>query len=233
MAGARLALSGITRTYTRGDVRVPVLHGVDLEIAAGERVSIMGRSGSGKSTLLNIIGCLDAPSGGSYLFGDEDVAGFDDDRLSMLRRTSIGFVFQSFHLLPSLTVVENVGLPMEYAHVSPRERHTRAVELLELVGLGHRHDHRPNELSGGERQRVAIARAIVTNPKLLLCDEPTGNLDQRVGSEIQNLFEELNRDLGVTLVIVTHDPSLAKRARRNIKLVDGLVVHDGPALEGF
>jgi ABC-type lipoprotein export system ATPase subunit len=209
MAGARLALSGITRTYTRGDVRVPVLHGVDLEIAAGERVSIMGRSGSGKSTLLNIIGCLDAPSGGSYLFGDEDVAGFDDDRLSMLRRTSIGFVFQSFHLLPSLTVVENVGLPMEYAHVSPRERHTRAVELLELVGLGHRHDHRPNELSGGERQRVAIARSLANQPRLLLADEPTGALDSRAQDAILSLFETVHARFGTTMVVVTHDERVA------------------------
>jgi ABC-type lipoprotein export system ATPase subunit len=209
MPGARLALSGITRTYQRGDVPVPVLHGVDLEIGEGERVSIMGRSGSGKSTLLNIIGCLDAPTSGRYLFGDEDVSGFDDDRLSMLRRTSIGFVFQSFHLLSGLTVVENVGLPMEYAHVSPRARHARAVELLELVGLGHRHDHRPNELSGGERQRVAIARSLANEPRLLLADEPTGALDSRAQDVILSLFETVHERFGTTMVVVTHDERVA------------------------
>ncbi len=228
-----MEVRGLERRFVMGDEEVAVLKGVTFTINVGEYVAIIGPSGSGKSTLMYQIGCLDTPSEGTYHLAGYSVGALDDEELAALRNRFIGFVFQAFNLLPRTTAVDNVALPLRYAGVGIGERRRRARVALDRVGLGHRHDHTPDRLSGGERQRVAIARAIVTNPKLLLCDEPTGNLDQRVGAEIQALFEELNRDLGVTLVIVTHDPSLAKRARRNIKLVDGRVVHDGPALEGF
>jgi ABC-type lipoprotein export system ATPase subunit len=220
--GARLELQNVTRTYARGGLSVPVLHGIDLVIGAGERISIMGRSGSGKSTLLNLIGCLDQPSSGRYLFGDDDVAGLDDDALSLLRRKSIGFVFQSFHLLASMTVVENVGLPMEYAGVSSRQQRERAVELLQLVGLGHRLEHRPHELSGGERQRVAIARALANKPQLLLADEPTGALDSKAQDAILDLFADVHQRFGTTRVVVTHDERVAKAlGDRVLRMSDG------------
>lgn len=223
----------LQRRFEMGDETLVVLRGVSFTIDAGEYVAIIGPSGSGKSTMMYQLGCLDTPSEGSYHLAGYAVSELDDGELATLRNRFIGFVFQAFNLLARTTAVDNVALPLRYAGVGMRERRRRAREALDRVGLGHRWDHTPDRLSGGERQRVAIARAIVTQPKLLLCDEPTGNLDQRVGAEIQRLFEDLNRDLGVTLVIVTHDPALARRARRNIKLVDGLVVHDGPALEGY
>ncbi len=220
--GARLELINVTRTYQRGDLSVPVLHGIDLTIHDGERVAIMGRSGSGKSTLLNLLGCLDQPSSGSYLFDARDVAGIDDDALSLLRRKSIGFVFQSFHLLPGMTVVENVGLPMEYANVSAKVQRERAVELLTLVGLAHRLEHRPNELSGGERQRVAIARALANHPQLLLADEPTGALDSRAQDAILELFADVHRRFGTTMVVVTHDERVAATlGDRVLRMSDG------------
>lgn len=223
----------LQRRFAMGDEELLVLRGVTFTINVGEYVAIIGPSGSGKSTMMYQIGCLDTPSAGSYRLAGYNVSELDDGELAALRNRFIGFVFQAFNLLARTSAVDNVALPLRYAGVGVSERRRRAREALERVGLGHRWDHTPDRLSGGERQRVAIARAIVTRPKLLLCDEPTGNLDQRVGAEIQKLFEELNHDLGVTLVIVTHDPALARRARRNIKLVDGRVVHDGPALEGY
>ena len=223
----------LTRRFTMGDEDLLVLRGLTFTIRVGEYVAIIGPSGSGKSTLMYQIGCLDTPTAGTYRLAGYSVSELDDEELAALRNRFIGFVFQAFNLLARTSAVDNVALPLRYAGVGLSERRRRAREALERVGLSHRGDHTPDRLSGGERQRVAIARAIVTRPKLLLCDEPTGNLDQRVGAEIQRLFEELNRDLGVTLVIVTHDPALARRATRNIKLVDGQVVHDGPALEGY
>lgn len=228
-----IEVEDLQRRFTMGEEDLLVLRGLTFTIRVGEYVAIIGPSGSGKSTLMYQIGCLDTPTAGSYRLAGYSVSELDDEELAALRNRFIGFVFQAFNLLARTTAVDNVALPLRYAGVGLSERRRRAREALDRVGLGHRGDHTPDRLSGGERQRVAIARAIVTKPKLLLCDEPTGNLDQRVGAEIQRLFEELNRDLGVTLVIVTHDPSLARRATRNIKLVDGRVVHDGPALEGY
>jgi ABC-type lipoprotein export system ATPase subunit len=220
--GVRLELSGVERTYRRGDTLVPVLHGIDLTVEAGERIAIMGRSGSGKSTLLNILGCLDQPTTGKYLVEGEDVAGLADGPLSRLRRTTIGFVFQSFHLLPSMTVVENVALPMEYANVAPDVQRARAVELLHLVGLEHRLDHKPHELSGGERQRTAIARALANRPRLLLADEPTGALDSKVQEAILGLFASLHARFGTTMVVVTHDERVAQSlGDRVLRMSDG------------
>jgi putative ABC transport system ATP-binding protein len=220
--GARLALTGITRAYRRGGLDVPVLHGIDLSVKDGERIAIMGRSGSGKSTLLNLIGCLDQPTSGSYFFDDADVAHIDDDALSALRRTSIGFVFQQFHLLPSMTIVENVGLPMEYAHVSFADQNRRATELLTMVGLSHRLGHKPNELSGGERQRVCIARALANRPKLLLADEPTGALDSKAQDTILELFADVHQRFGTTMVVVTHDERVAAAlGDRVLRMSDG------------
>jgi len=219
---------GIEKTYRSAGGGTLALRGVDVAIRPGERVAIIGPSGSGKSTLMAIIGCLDRPTAGTYSIGGRDVTGLSDDDLSALRNRMIGFVFQSFNLLPRATALENVELPQVYAGVPRRTRRERAARVLELVGLGHRMHHRPNALSGGEMQRVAIARALVNDPGLLLADEPTGNLDSRVGFEVLELFERLNRERGVTLVIVTHDPRVAARCARVIELLDGRVVRDGP-----
>ncbi|MDP3279330.1 MAG: ABC transporter ATP-binding protein [Deltaproteobacteria bacterium] len=232
MGDPLMVATALERSFVMGDEVVRALRGVDFVICKGEHVAIIGPSGSGKSTLMYVLGCLDTPSGGTYSLADYDVSELNDDELAALRNRYIGFVFQSFNLIPRTTTVDNVALPLRYAGVGVFERRRIAKEALERVGLGHRLDHTPDRLSGGERQRVAIARAIVTKPELLLCDEPTGNLDSRVGGEISKLFEDLNRDLGVTLVIVTHDPAMAKRAQRNIKLVDGSVVYDGAPVEG-
>jgi len=231
-AGPLMEVSALERSFILGDEEVRALRGVTFNIDRGEYVAIIGPSGSGKSTMMYQLGCLDTPSRGTYRLAGYDVGSLDDDELAALRNRFIGFVFQSFNLLARTTAVDNVALPLRYAGVGMRERRARAREALDRVGLGHRWDHPPDRLSGGERQRVAIARAIVSKPALLLCDEPTGNLDQKVGQEIVRLFESLNADLGVTVVIVTHDPSMARRARRNIKLVDGSLVHDGPPREG-
>jgi putative ABC transport system ATP-binding protein len=217
-------IRGLHRTFHVGDETVHALAGVDLGIARGELVAITGASGSGKSTLMNILGCLDRPDAGSYHLDGEDVAHLPSDRLAAVRGRRIGFVFQSFNLLPRLDALGNVGLPLLYADSDDwRSRATRA--LLE-VGLGDRAHHRPNQLSGGQRQRVAIARALVNDPALILADEPTGNLDSRTGAEIVELFLRLNAD-GRTIVIVTHDPGLAARCRRVVNLKDGVVVSDG------
>jgi putative ABC transport system ATP-binding protein len=220
-----MELRGICREYAVGDQTVHALDHVDLTIAPGEYVSIMGPSGSGKSTLLNVLGLLDRPSSGTYLLQGEDVSKLDDDALAANRQKHIGFIFQFFHLIPRLTALENVELPLVLAGASPRERRERATKVLESVGLGARLHHRPDQLSGGERQRVAIARAIIMQPSFLLADEPTGNLDSKSGGEIMQIVEQLNRD-GIALLIVTHDPAIGSRAQRHLTLRDGKVVGD-------
>jgi putative ABC transport system ATP-binding protein len=224
VSGARLSLKGITKIYRRDQAEVPVLHGVDLTINAGERVSIMGRSGSGKSTLLHILGCLDVPSTGAYDLDGSDVSRLPDLELSRLRNRTFGFVFQAFHLLKGLTIVENVELPMEYGEVPPADQRKRALELLALVGLGHRVEHRPSELSGGERQRVAIARALANHPRVLLADEPTGALDSKAQDVILELLDRVHAQLGMTQIVVTHDPRVAQElGDRTIRISDGRI----------
>ncbi len=227
-----IEVAGLERQFKMGDEVIHALRGVTFNIDKGEHVAIIGPSGSGKSTMMYTLGCLDTPTAGSYRLAGYDVHTLGDNDLAALRNKFIGFVFQAFNLLARTSSLDNVALPLRYAGFGIRARRARAREALAKVGLGHREDHTPDRLSGGERQRVAIARALVTQPELLLCDEPTGNLDQRVGNEIAGLFEQLNRDLRVTVVIVTHDPAMAMRARRNIKLVDGQVVYDGPPTVG-
>lgn len=214
----------VIKTYQSGDHQVQVLKGIDLRIEQGEYVAIMGRSGSGKSTLMNILGCLDRPTQGTYRLMGQDVGQMDDDGLSRLRLETIGFVFQSFHLLKTLDVQENVALPMEYLGVPTKDRQVRAAELLEQVGLGHRLGHYPHQLSGGERQRVAIARALANEPKLLLADEPTGNLDSQGRDNILSLFETLMETSSLTLVMVTHDNLIGELAGRRVDVADGVVV---------
>jgi putative ABC transport system ATP-binding protein len=215
----------LRKLYVMGEEEVPALAGVSLGIERGEYTAVIGPSGSGKSTLMNILGGLDRPTSGQYLFEGEDVAHFTDDELADFRRRRIGFVFQSFQLLPRLTALQNVELPMIYAGVAPSERKARALELLERVGLGSRKGHRPTQLSGGQQQRVAIARSLANRPDLLLADEPTGALDTHTGEEVLKLFHELN-DEGLTLVIVTHDPDVAHQAKRRVSFRDGLIVSD-------
>lgn len=211
-----------SKVYPRGGGDVTALDGVSLSVAEGEQLAIMGPSGSGKSTLLSILGCLDRPTRGTYLLDGEDVSVLEDHRLSRIRNRSIGFVFQSFHLIPQLTVAENVETPLLYGDVPTGEWRPRALRCLERVGLLARSDHRPSELSGGEAQRAAVARALVTEPRMLLADEPTGNLDSATGEEIARLLEGLHRE-GRTIVLVTHNESLARRAQRMIRLRDGRV----------
>jgi len=220
-----MELSGICREYVVGGETVHALDHVDVQIAAGEYVSIMGPSGSGKSTLLNVLGLLDRPTSGVYRLQGEDVSSLDDNALAAHRQKHIGFVFQFFHLIPRLTALENVELPLVLTGAAPRERRERAAAILESVGLKARLDHRPDQLSGGERQRVAIGRAIIMQPSYLLADEPTGNLDTRSGGEIMQILEQLNRD-GIALLIVTHDAAIGDRAKRHLKLRDGKVVDD-------
>ena len=224
-----IRLEDIRKTYRTGDVDVEVLRGVDLEIESGEYVALVGRSGAGKSTLMNIIGCLDQPSAGSYTLGGRDVSRLDDDSLSRVRGSTVGFVFQSFHLLANRDITENVELPMEYEGTPPVERRARATELLARVGLEHRLHHYPRQLSGGERQRVAIARALANRPRVLLADEPTGNLDSAARERVLALFEELLDESDITLVMVTHDDYIRDRARRCVTLSDGRIVDDRSA----
>ena len=222
-----IALRNITKRYRMGDEEVMALAGVDLDIARNEYVALVGPSGSGKSTLMNIIGCLDTPTTGSYLLNGRDTAQLGEVELAGVRNREIGFVFQSFHLLPRMTVLQNVMQPLVYRGMPAAERKRRAVEALEKVGLGNRQGHRPNELSGGQRQRVAVARALVGEPSLLLADEPTGNLDSRTSREIMALFDELH-DQGQTVLVVTHEPDIAAHCRRTVRIGDGRVVSDTP-----
>lgn len=223
-----ITLSGATRDFVVGEQTVHALNNVDLKIDAGEYIAIVGPSGSGKSTLLNAIGLLDRLSKGTYRLGDRDVTGLSSDELAQIRREKIGFVFQFFHLIPRLTAFGNVELPLTLAGVDPAERTSRVAAVLDDIGLADRAHHRPDQLSGGQRQRVAIARATVTRPKLLLADEPTGNLDRASGKDVVHILERLNDD-GITLLMVTHDPELSNRARRKIRMVDGAIESDSGA----
>ena len=228
---AALEAVDVERTYHLDGVSVEALRGVSLRIDDGEYVAITGPSGSGKSTLMHLLGCLDRPTGGRLRVGGRDVAGLDDVQLAMLRNATIGFVFQAFQLLSRTSALDNVGLPLVYRGVRRAERRERAAAALESVGLGHRLAHRPSQLSGGEQQRVAIARALVGEPAVLLADEPTGNLDTRSGADVMSILERLNAERRVAVVVVTHDPEIAARARRRIGFRDGLVEYDeaGPA----
>ena len=225
MSDAIIRLAGITREYVMGSEKVLALRGVDLEIQRNEYVAIMGPSGSGKSTMMNMLGCLDTPSGGQYWLNGHEVSTMADDDLARVRNREIGFVFQTFNLLPRATALANVELPLVYAGVSTRERKRRAEAALERVGLGNRMDHRPNELSGGQRQRVAIARALVNEPSILLADEPTGNLDSATSVEIMRVFGNLHAQ-GQTVILVTHEPDIAAHAHRVVVLRDGKVDSD-------
>jgi putative ABC transport system ATP-binding protein len=220
-----IKLEGLCRNFQVGDQIVRALDNLNLEIMPGEYVSIMGPSGSGKSTLLNALGLLDSPTSGDYWLDDIRTATMGDDELAVIRQSKIGFVFQSFHLVPRMNASENVELPMVLAGLPPTERQQRVKAALERVGLGARVDHRPDQLSGGERQRVAIARAIVMEPSILLADEPTGNLDSKSGQEIVDIMEDLNRQ-GLTLIVVTHDPAIGRRAGRQIRMEDGRIATD-------
>jgi putative ABC transport system ATP-binding protein len=221
-----IELEGLTKIYRMESVEVAALRGVDLTIQQGEMAAIMGPSGSGKSTLMNIIGCLDVPTSGRYVLEGEAVGDLGDDRLAEIRNRKIGFVFQTYNLLPRLTALANVELPLLYG--DGRNARARSLEALERVGLGHRAKHRPVELSGGEQQRVGIARALVKNPSILLADEPTGNLDSHSSGEIVALLQQLNEEEGLTVVIVTHEPLIAAYTRRIISILDGAVLSDEP-----
>ena len=223
-----IRLTHLGKHYETRAGPVPVLKDVNLDIEPAEFVAIMGPSGSGKSTLMNILGCLDAPSGGTYVFEGRDVGALNRDQLADLRNRAIGFVFQGFNLLPRATLLDNVALPLVYAGVGKSERLRRAGRMLERVGLGPYAASLPSQISGGQQQRVAIARALVNRPRLILADEPTGNLDRRTGQEIMGLLQHLNAEEGITIVLVTHDRDIAAHARRLVHLVDGKVAHDGP-----
>ena len=217
-----LNLQNIFKDYQQDKLVVPVLKDVSFQVEEGEYVAIMGPSGSGKTTLMNIIGCLDKATSGTYELAGQDVSSLKDKELSDLRLREIGFVFQSFHLMPRESAAENVSLPLSYAGIKKKERKERAKKALERVGLGERIDFKPTQLSGGQKQRVAIARAIVNNPKILLADEPTGALDQKSGAQVMELFQKLN-DEGVTIVMITHDPKIAAHAKRVIRMIDGVI----------
>jgi putative ABC transport system ATP-binding protein len=220
----------LTKTYQMGEVEVQALQGASLQVRPGELMAIMGPSGSGKSTLMNILGCLDQPTSGQYFLEAVDVAQLDDNKLAQIRGKRIGFVFQSFNLLPRTSALSNVELPLVYMGVGRGERHRRAIAALEMVGLGSRLHHKPNELSGGQQQRVAIARALVTDPAIIMADEPTGNLDSRSSEEIMGIFQHLNEAQGITVIFVTHEPDIAEHTRRVIRLADGMIVEDRPIL---
>jgi len=223
-----IRLEQITRDFPLGQQVVKVLKGIDLSIAPNEYVALMGPSGSGKSTLMNLLGCLDTPTSGKYWLNDTDVSSLSDNDLAEIRNKEIGFVFQTFNLLPRSTALQNVALPLVYAGLSANERQQRATEVLRQVGLSDRMDHRPNQLSGGQRQRVAVARALVNGPSIILADEPTGNLDSKTSVEIMKLLEEIHAN-GNTIILVTHEEEIARYARRVVKLRDGQVESDTPA----
>lgn len=220
-----IKIRGIIRDFKLGQETVHVLKGIDLDIARGEYVAIMGPSGSGKSTLMNILGCLDTPTAGQYILNGKDVSKMSDDELADIRNTEIGFVFQTFNLLPRTTALDNVALPMIYAGVSKSDRIKRAQEVLTNVGLSDRMDHKPNQLSGGQRQRVALGRALINKPSIILADEPTGNLDSKTSLEIMELFDAIHES-GNTVIMVTHEEDIAARAHRIIRLIDGMIDSD-------
>lgn len=230
-----IQITDLVRLYLMGGTEVRALDGVSFEVARNEYIAIMGPSGSGKSTLMNLLGCLDTPSSGQYILNGQDVSQLEDAELAEVRNQEIGFVFQTFNLLPRTDCISNVELPLIYSGQKPSERREKAAQTLKKVGLGDRMDHKPNELSGGQRQRVAIARALVNNPSIILADEPTGNLDTKTGDEIMRLFEELHR-AGNTILLVTHEDEIANHARRIIRLRDGKIESDvavaEPVLEG-
>jgi len=223
-----IRVENVHKVYRMGDVEVPALRGVNVVIERGEFVAIMGSSGSGKSTFMNILGCLDHPTSGKYFLEGEEVGSLSRNEWAHIRNQRIGFVFQGFNLLARTSALENVELPMMYNGNAGKQRHERAMEVLALVGLRDRVDHLPNQLSGGQQQRVAIARALVNRPSLILADEPTGNLDSATSSEIMGLFQRLNGEQGITVILVTHEPDIAAHARRQIHFKDGLVVADHP-----
>ena len=225
-----IRLVDIHKTYHLGEVSVPVLKGVSLTIDRGELAALMGTSGSGKTTLMNLLGCLDRPTSGQYWLDGEEISRLSADERAMIRNRKIGFVFQNFNLLPRTSALENVMMPLSYTaqHLAEREARERAKALLQRVGLGDRLDHEPSQLSGGQQQRVAIARALINHPPLLFADEPTGNLDSKTSEEILRMFQQLNAEEGITIILVTHDPGVAHHARRVIRIRDGLI-EDGPA----
>ncbi len=220
-----ISISKLKKTYIMGLEKVHALQSVTLDISKNEYVALMGPSGSGKSTLMNLVGCLDTPTSGSYFLNNIDVSNMTDNALAEVRNKEIGFVFQTFNLLPRLTSLDNVALPLVYSGMSKKARNDRAREVLETVGLGDRVEHKPNELSGGQRQRVAIARALVNNPSIILADEPTGNLDTKTSIEIMEIFEKIH-DNGNTIIVVTHEPDISEHAHRIVRLRDGLVESD-------
>ena len=223
-------ITGLSKIYQMGDTQVRALDNVSLTVAEGEMVAIMGPSGSGKSTLMNILGCLDQATSGTYYFSGREVSKLNEREQVVLRNREIGFVFQSFNLLPKLTAIQNVELPLVYAGTPNNERRERAIEALERMGLGERMHHKPKELSGGQQQRVAIARALVSQPQFILADEPTGNLDSRSSAEIMGVFQELNRQ-GITIILVTHEEDVASYTRRIVRFFDGKIVSDQPVMQ--
>jgi len=229
---ALIELRNIYKTYPIGEMNIPVLRGISLTVARGELLALMGASGSGKSTLMNILGCLDRPTSGEYWLDGQEVSRLSADQRALLRNRTVGFVFQSFNLLPRTSAIENVMMPLSYAAENRPEREARrqAAELLERVGLGERFDHLPSQLSGGQQQRVAIARALVNRPALLFADEPTGNLDSHTSEEVLEMFKQLNREDGITIVVVTHDAEVARHARRTIRIRDGVIEDETPAV---
>ena len=222
-----IELHDIRKTYYIGDIEVPVLKGVSMTVARGELVALMGASGSGKSTLMNLLGCLDRPTSGQYHLDGQEVSTLSSDQRAHVRNDKLGFVFQNFNLLPRTSALDNVAMPLSYtaAHLSEREARHRAEQMLRHVGLEDRMDHEPSQLSGGQQQRVAIARALVNHPPVLFADEPTGNLDSRTSEEVLRMFEKLNADEGITIILVTHDANVARHARRTIHISDGLIVN--------
>ena len=225
-----ISVTNLVKTYIVGEVQVKALRGVNLDVERGEFLAVSGTSGSGKSTFMHIVGCLDKPTSGQYLLDGEDVSRMSKDALAAVRNRKIGFVFQGFNLLSRTSALDNVELPLLYGSGAPKtvERHKRAAEMLELVGLGNRTDHHPNQLSGGQQQRVAIARALINNPSILLADEPTGNLDSRTSIEVMGIFQRLNRERGITVVLITHEMDIAEYGTRTVTFRDGQVVADKP-----